>query len=136
MSDSYVLKIGASSSEAVIAGQLDGTMTLNGTAVAITNKASGGYVEYLADFVAGKQVVFTTTFTASDDESQKVLKAAVESGALLAGNIVSGVGAEEWQCDTWSVTGRSDTAAVHGGVSTMALTFSSSGAYVYTASSV
>jgi len=136
MSDSYILKIGASGSEVVIAGQLDGTMTLGGTPVMITNKASGGFIEVLPDFLAGKQVVFSTTFTASDEVAQKTLKEAVENGTLIAGNIVSGVGAEEWQCDTWSVTGRSDSSAVQGGVSIMSLTFSTSGTYVYTPSSV
>ena len=134
ISNSYIFKIGANGSEAVIAGQLDGTMTMNGSPVEITNKASGGYIEYLPDFVAGKQVSFAVTFTSTDDVNQNLVKAAIESGALVAGNIVSGVGAEEWQCDTWSISGRSDTASVNGSTQ-ISCTINTSGAYTYTPAS-
>lgn len=133
-SNSYVFKIGASGAEAVIAGQLDGTMTLNGAPVETTNKASGGYVEYLPDFVAGKQVMFAVTFTSADDASQNLVKAAVEAGTLVAGNILSGIGAEQWQCDTWSISGRSDAAPVNG-VTQISCTISTSGTYAYTPAS-
>ena len=132
-SNDYVFKIGAVGAEAVIAGQLEGSMTLNGAPVEITNKASGGYIEYLPDFVAGKQVSFAVTFTATDDVAQNTVKAAIEAGTQVAGNIITGIGAEEWQCDTWVITGRSDTAAVNG-VAQMACTISTSGIYAYTPS--
>jgi len=134
ISNSFVFKIGAAGAEAAIAGQLDGTMTLNGAPVEITNKASGGYIEYCPDFVAGKQVAFAVTFTSTDEVSQNLVKAAIESGALVAGNIISGVGAEEWQCDTWSISGRSDAAPVNG-VTQISCTISTSGAYTYTPAS-
>jgi len=132
-SNDYIFKIGASGSEKVIAGQLEGSMTLNGAPVEITNKASGGYIEYMPDFVAGRQVAFSVTFTATDDAAQNQIKSAIESGAQVAGNIVTGIGAEEWQCDAWVITGRSDTAAVNG-VAQMACTISTSGKYTYTPS--
>ena len=52
-SNDYIIKLGASGSEAVIAGQLDGTMTQNGAPVDVTNKADGGKVRTFAGFVAG-----------------------------------------------------------------------------------
>ena len=88
-SNDYVFKIGAVGVEAVIAGQLEGSMTLNGAPVEITNKASGGYIEYLPDFVAGKQVSFAVTFRATDDVAQNTVKAAIEAGTQVAGNIIS-----------------------------------------------
>jgi len=134
LSNSYVFKIGASGSEAEIAGQLDGTMTMNGSPVDVTNKANGGNIEYYPDFVAGKQISWAVTFTAADNVQLNTIKAAIEAGTLVAGNIVSGDGAEEWQCDTWSISGRSDTASVNG-VTQLACTFNTSGSYTYTPSS-
>ena len=134
LSNSYVFKIGVNGSEAVIAGQLDGTLTVGGAPVEVTNKASGGFIEYEPDFVAGKQVAFAATFTSRDDASQNLVKAAIEAGTQVAGNILSGVGAEEWQCDTWVITGRSDAAPVNG-VTQISCNIMTSGAYAYTPAS-
>ena len=130
-SNDYVLKMGASGSEVTVSGQLDGTMTMNGAPVEITNKASGGYIEYLADFVAGKQVSFAGTFTLLAEADQLTLKNAIENGTQIAGIVETGTGGESWQCDTWSISGRSDAAPLNG-VPQMSLTISTSGVYVYT----
>lgn len=130
-SNDYVLKMGASGSEVVVSGQLDGTMTMNGAPVETTNKASGGYIEYLAGFVAGKQVAFAGTFTLLNTADQLALKNAIENGTQIAGIVETGTGGESWQCDTWSISGRSDAAPLNG-IPQMSLTISTSGVYVYT----
>lgn len=131
IANTYVFKSGATGSEANVAGELDGSMTMNGAPVEITNKASGGYIEYEPDFIAGKQISFSVTYTATDETEQNKIKSAAETGELLPG-IIEGVGGETWQCDTWSFTGRSDAAATNTSVQ-MSLTINTSGAYVYTA---
>jgi len=131
-SNDYIFKLGADGSESLIAGQLDGTMTVNGAPVEVTNKANGGKITYLDNFVAGQQVMFAGTFTLTQETVQDTIKASIESGAQLAGIIETGIGGEKWQCDTWSISGRSDSAAVNG-VSQMSVTFSTSGDYTYTA---
>ena len=130
-SNDYVLKMGTSGSEVVVSGQLDGTMTMNGAPVEITNKASGGYIEYLADFVAGKQITFAGSFTLLAEADQLTLKNAIENGTQIAGIVETGTGGESWQCDTWSISGRSDAAPLNG-IPQMSLTISTSGIYVYT----
>jgi len=131
-SNDYVLKMGASGSEVVVSGQLDGTMTMNGAPVETTNKASGGYIEYLAGFVAGKQITFAGTFTLLNTADQLTLKNAIENGTQIAGIVETGTGGESWQCDTWSISGRSDAAPLNG-IPQMSLTISTSGIYAYTA---
>lgn len=133
-SNDYVLKMGASGAEVTVSGQMDGTITLNGAPVEITNKASGGYIEYLPDFIAGKQVAFSGSFTLLNTADQLALKNAIEDGTQIAGIIETGVGGEAWQCDTWSVSGRSDAAPLNA-IPQMSLTISSSGVYTYTAPS-
>lgn len=130
-SNDYVLKMGASGAETTVSGQLDGTMTFNGSPIEITNKASGGYIEYLADFVAGRQISFAGTFTLLATADQLSLKNAIENGTLIPGIIETGTGGESWQCDTWSISGRSDAAPLNG-VPQMSLTIMTSGPYVYT----
>jgi hypothetical protein len=134
-SNDYLIKLGASGSEAVIAGQLDGTMTQNGAPVDITNKADGGKVTLFADFVAGQQITFAGTFTLLSETVQNTIKDAAENGTQIAGVVETAVGGESWQCDTWSITGRSDAAPVNG-VPQMSVTFSTSGDYSYTAPTV
>ena len=130
-SNDYVLKMGTSGSEVVVSGQLDGTMTMNGAPVEVTNKASGGYIEYLPDFVAGKQITFAGSFTLLAEADQLTLKNAIENGTQIAGIVETGTGGESWQCDTWSISGRSDAAPLNG-IPQMSLTISTSGIYVYT----
>jgi hypothetical protein len=133
-SNDYVIKLGADGAEALVGGQLDGTMTINGAPVEITNKANGGNITYLNSFVAGKQVSFAGVFTLTQEVVQDTIKAAIDSGTQIPAIVESGIGGEAWQCDTWIVANRSDSAAVNG-VSQMSVTFSTSGAYVYTAPS-
>ena len=133
-SNDYVIKLGADGSELLIAGQLEGTMTKNGAPVEITNKANGGNITYLDGFVAGDQVSFAGTFTLTADTVQNTIKSAIESGTQIPGVVQAGIGSEQWQCDTWSVTGRSDSAPVNG-VSVMSVTFNSSGAFTHTPAS-
>ena len=134
-SNDYIIKLGASASEAVIAGQLDGAMTQNGAPVDITNKSNGGKVTTFDGFVAGQQITFAGTFTLLSETVQNTIKAAIESGTQIPGIVETAVGGEAWQCDTWSVSGRSDAAPVNG-VPQMSVTFSTSGAYTYTAPTV
>ena len=112
-SNDYIFKLGASGSELVIAGSLDGTMTNPGAPVEITNKANGGKVEYFDGFVAGQQIVWAGTFTLLAETVQNTIKAAIESGTQIPGVLETAVG----------------------GVPQMSVTFSTSGAYTYTAPS-
>ncbi len=126
LSNSYIFQLGASGSEVTVPGQLDGTMSPLGGPVETTNKANGGAVTYYPDFVAGKGFEFNVTFTSTDESALNEMKAAASSGAQLAGKILSGVGAESWQCDTWVFDGRSDAAPVNA-VTQVSLTIKSSG---------
>jgi hypothetical protein len=133
-SNDYVIKLGADGAEALIAGQLEGTRTDIGAPVDVTNKANGGNVTYFNGFVAGQGVSFAGVFTLTQETVQDTIKAAINSGTQIAGVVESGIGGEKWQCDTWAVTGRSDSGAVNG-VSQMSVTFNTSGAFTYTAPS-
>ena len=133
-SNDYVIKLGASGSEALIAGQLEGTRTDIGAPVEVTNKANGGNVTYFDGFVAGQGVSFAGVFTLTQETVQDTIKAAIQSGTQIPAVVESGIGGEKWQCDTWVVTGRSDSGAVNG-VSQMSVTFNTSGAFSYTAPS-
>jgi hypothetical protein len=79
-------------------------------------------------------VSFAGTFTLTADTVQNTIKSAIESGTQIPGVVQTGIGTEQWQCDTWSVTGRSDSAPVNG-VSVMSVTFNSSGAFTHTPAS-
>ena len=129
-SNSYVIKAGTGGSEVDILGQLDGTMTLNGAPVETTNKASGGYIEYLDAFTAGKQVQFAGNFNILNEAGQNTIKEDAESGVQADYTIESGSGGESWT-GKFVVSGRSDGAPLNG-VATMAVTFMSSGPYTYT----
>ena len=133
-SNDYVIKLGASGSEALVAGQLEGTRTDIGAPVEVTNKANGGNVTYFDGFVAGQGVSFAGVFTLTQETVQDTIKAAIQSGTQIPAVVESGIGGEKWQCDTWVVTGRSDSGAVNG-VSQMSVTFNTSGAFSYTAPS-
>lgn len=124
----YLIKKGAVGSEVTVAGQLEGSLALGGTPVETTNKSSGGFIEYLDGFRAGKQVVFTGSFTLANDALLNEIKEAAESGLQEEYVIESGVGGESWAGKF--VVARSDTAPLNGS-STMAVTFSTSGAYDY-----
>ena len=133
-SNDYVIKLGAQGSEALVAGQLEGTRTDIGAPVEVTNKANGGNVTYFDGFVAGQGVSFAGVFTLTQETVQDTIKAAIQSGTQIPAVVESGIGGEKWQCDTWVVTGRSDSGAVNG-VSQMSVTFNTSGAFSYTAPS-
>ena len=133
-SNDYLIKLGASGSELVIAGQLEGTRTDIGAPIEVTNKANGGKVTYLHGFVSGQGVSFAGVFTLTQETVQDTIKEAVATGNPIAGVVQSGIGGESWQCDTWIVTGRSDSAAVNG-VSQMSVTFNTSGDFSRTAPS-
>lgn len=130
-SNDYVIKAGTGGAQTDILGQLDGTMTLNGAPVETTNKASGGYIEYLDAFTAGKQITFSGNFNLINDDGQNTIKADIESGVQADYTIETGVGGESWT-GKFVVSGRSDSAPLNG-VPTMAVTFMSSGVYTYTA---
>jgi hypothetical protein len=134
-SNDYILKLGADGSEAEIAGQMDGTMTVGGAPVEITNKSNNGHITYMEDFVAGKQIVFAVNLTLLSEAVQNSIKAAVESGGQLPGVVETGVGGEQWQCDNWVFTGRSDGAPVNSSAQ-MSVNVMTSGAYAYTAPTV
>jgi hypothetical protein len=134
LSNSYVFKQGASGSEVLVNGQLDGTFTEIGSLVDVTNKADGGAVKFHPDFIAGYGVSFAVTFTSTDNTQLNAIKLASRTGAQLPGVIESGVGTEAWQCDTWVFTGRSDAAPVNG-VTQVSITISSSGVCTPTAPS-
>ena len=133
-SNDYVIKLGAQGSEALVAGQIEGSRTDIGAPIEVTNKANGGNVTYFDGFVAGQGVSFAGVFTLTQETVQDTIKAAIQSGTQIPAVVESGIGGEKWQCDTWVVTGRSDSGAVNG-VSQMSVTFNTSGAFSYTAPS-
>ena len=115
----------------VLAGQLSGTLTFAGTLVEITNKASGGNVEYLENFLAGKQAQFAGEFTLLNDEALNLIRtAAASSGSFIDARISTGVGGES-VAGKFAVIGRSDSAPLNDKV-TMSVSINSSGAYTYT----
>lgn len=131
MINTYLVKMADDLGEMkCIDGQMEGTLTLGGTPIDITNKCTGGYIEYLPDFLASKQVVFAGSFQMLNAASLTKIKAAAEMGSVLAMEITTGVGTEKWR-GNFLPNGRSDTAALNA-MSTMSVTLSSSGAYEYT----
>lgn len=119
----------------VLAGQLDGTMTLAGTPVDITNKASQGYIEYLPDFLAGKQVQFAGSFILTNEAAQNLIReAAASTGAQIDARVSTGVGGEAFE-GKFAVLNRSDSAPLNDKV-TMSVNLNSSGIYTYTAPTI
>ena len=132
-SNTYIIQLGLIGSPTVIAGQLDGTMTLGGTRVDNTNKANGGGISYVQDCIVGKQVIFAGNFTLVEDAAQSTIKAAIEAGTSIEMSIL-GFDGESWS-GLFAPTGRSDAAPLNGD-STMAVSFNSdatTGVYSYVA---
>ena len=128
----YVIKLGLLASPTEIAGQMDGTMTVGGTRIENTNKSNGGGISYVANCIAGKQVVFAGNFTFVDDAAQNTIKQAIEDGVSIECTVF-GYGTESWE-GLFAVAGRADNAGTNSD-STWAVTFSSdasNGLYVYT----
>ena len=65
---------------APIVGQMETTLTMNGTPIDISNKSSGDFVTYLDGQISGQQIVLTGTITYNDDAVYEAMKAAAFTG--------------------------------------------------------
>ena len=128
--NNFVIK----SNGTAILGQLNGTMTINGAHIDISDKDSKGNVVLHEGFIAGKQIQFAGEFLSKDDASQKLVKDASENGGFLDLVIDTGIGGEAFS-GSFAVSGRSDAGANNDSVK-MSVNFLSSGEVVYTAMTV
>lgn len=65
---------------AAIVGQMESTMTMNGTPIDISNKSFGDFVTYLDGEISSQQVVFSGTITYNNDTVYEAMKAEAFTG--------------------------------------------------------
>lgn len=63
-----------------IVGQMESTMTMNGTPIDISNKSNGDFVTYLDGEISSQQITFTGTITYNDDAVYEAMKAEAFTG--------------------------------------------------------
>ncbi len=68
------------SSPANIVGQMEATMTMNGTPIDISNKSNGDFVTYLDEEVSSQQIVLTGTIVYNNDAEYRAMKAEAFTG--------------------------------------------------------
>ena len=127
----YYIMTGDTGSETQLIGQLEGTMTLGGEPIDVTNKSSQDYVELFDGVTTSKQVVFSGSLHYNNDAAFETVRAAAFSGAHINAVVKCG-GSGETLTAEFAVSGLSDTAPVDGTAVTTSLTFSSSGVVVRT----
>jgi predicted secreted protein len=117
-----------------IVGQMEGTITYNGTPVEITNKADGGFASTMSGVLANKSVTFSGTCVYNSDAQFRALKAAADNHTHGTYTIdyPSNATTDESITGTWGVSGWSDSAPVNDKL-TCSFTLTTSGTYTRTA---
>lgn len=116
-----------------VVGQMDGTITIGGTPIEISNKSTDDFITYLNGELQGKQIVFTGTVTYNSDTEFRQMRADAMVGTQDTYSIVfngSGSTTDESFTGTFTPSGISDNLAMGERVTT-SITVSSSGAYTY-----
>jgi hypothetical protein len=112
-----------------IVGQMETTMTFNGSPIDISNKSSGDYVKLLNGELSGKQIQFSGTIVYNNDTQFRKVRADSLSGTQDTYTITyvgSGATTDESFSATMVPNGLSDTIP-HGNKVSTTITFLSSG---------
>lgn len=111
-----------------IVGQMEMTMTFNGTPIDISNKSSGDWVVLLADELAGKQMQISGTLVYNNDTQFRAMRAAAFAGNQETYTLTytSDATTDEAFSATMVPTAMSD-AIPHGDKMSTSMTFLSSG---------
>ena len=112
-----------------IVGQMEATMTMNGTPIDISNKSFGDFVTYLDGEVSSQQVVFSGSIVYNTDVNYEAMKAEAFTGTQDDYTITYPSG--ESYTAKFVPSGISD-ALPHGDKVTTSFTLSSSGAVTRT----
>jgi len=115
-----------------IVGQGEGTLTIGGTVIDISNKSSNGYVMLLNGELAGKQLTFAGTFVYNSDASFRTVRADALTGTQDEYSLVYPSGGETDESFTADMVpnGMSDALPMGDKVTT-SITFLSSGEFVH-----
>lgn len=114
---------------ATIVGQMEATVTFNGTSIDISNKSTQDWVTLMDGELSGKQWVFTGTMIYNNDTVYRQVRADAITGALGTYSISytgSGTTTDESLTGTFLPNGLSDSLPMGDKVTT-SITFSSSG---------
>ena len=123
-----LLKLGTAAAGTTIAACRETSLTINGEAVDVTNKDSGGYRELLA--AAGNvSVSISVSGVFTDNDDQMTLAGYAYARSLNTFGMLFGDGDKadgDWQITSWSVSGG------HNNEQTFSCTFESSGQITFT----
>lgn len=118
----------------VIVGQMEMTLTFNGTPIDISNKSAADFVSLLDGELAGKQLQISGTIVYNDDTQYRKIRADALTGTQDTYTItfVSPATTDEAFSASMVPTGLSD-ALPHGDKVSTTITFLSSGVVTHTA---
>lgn len=116
-----------------IVGQMEMTVTLNGTPIDISNKSSGDNVTLLDGQLSGQQLQFSGTLVYNSDTIYRAVRAdsLIGTQAVYSIEYVSNATTDESFSATMVPTGLSD-AVPHGDKVATSITFVSSGVITHT----
>ena len=117
-----------------IVGQMEMTMTFNGTPIDISNKSAGDFIQLLDGELAGKQMQLSGTLVYNDDAQYRATRAAALVGTQDTYTVTytSDATTDEEFSATMVPNGLSD-ALPHGDKVSTTITFLSSGTVTHTA---
>ena len=75
-----------------IVGQMEATLTFNGTPIDISNKSAGDFVQLLDGELAGKQLQVAGTIVYNNDAQYKAMRAAAITGTQDTYTVTYGTG--------------------------------------------
>ena len=119
--------------DANIVGQMEMTLTANGTPIDISNKSAGDFITLLDGELAGKQLQVAGSIIYNSDTVYQQVRADALAGTQAQYKVTYGGTGEAFEF-TGVPTGLSD-ALPHGDKVTTSITLLSSGAFTYTAAS-
>lgn len=122
----YYIMTGTSGSETQLVGQLEGTMTIGGEPIDVTNKSSQDFIELFDGVTTSKQITFSGSLHYNSDAGFEAVRAAAFSGSHINAVIQCGASGETFT-GNFQVSGVADTAPVDGTAVTTSVTFGSSG---------
>lgn len=127
----YYIMTGDTGSETQLIGQLEGTMTIGGEPIDVTNKSSQEFIELFDGVTTSKQITFSGSLHYNNDAAFEAVRAAAFSGSHINAVVKCGESGETYT-GNFQVSGVSDTAPVDGTAVTTAVNFGSSGVVVRT----
>ena len=112
-----------------IVGQMEMTITYNGTPIDISNKSANDYVTLMDGELAGRQLSIAGSIVYNSDTTYATMAAADLAGTQGSYTFDFGVGATDKQLVFTGVPTGLSEAAPHGDKVSASVTFLSSGAY-------